>query len=72
MYHYDPQIALEEIEEEALLPHPVHVRDMMLRAHFSPEKALEVNRKFQAYLESFAAAQSAARTVLQDLVDHPA
>jgi hypothetical protein len=72
MYHYDPKIALEEIEEDALLPHPVHVRDMMLRAHFSPEQAIEVNRKFQAYLESFSAAQDAARSVLEQLVANPA
>ena len=38
MYHYDPLTALEELKEEALLPNPVHVRDMMVRAHMTPEQ----------------------------------
>jgi hypothetical protein len=67
MYHYDPQIALEEVQEDALLPHPVHVRDMMLRAHLTPDRALELNRKFQAYLDSFGEAQRVVRSLLQDL-----
>jgi hypothetical protein len=67
MYHYNPQIALEEVKEDALLPHPVHVRDMMLRAHLTPDRALELNRKFQTYLEVFGEAQRIARSLLQDL-----
>jgi hypothetical protein len=47
MYHYDPTTALEELKEDALLPNPVHVRDMLVRAHLSPEQALELNRKFR-------------------------
>ena len=31
MYHYDPNTALEELNEDATLPNPVHVRDMILR-----------------------------------------
>ena len=67
MYHYDPKIALEEVKEDAILPHPVHVRDMMLRAHLSPDRALELNRKFQSYLEVFGEAQKLAGSLLQDL-----
>jgi hypothetical protein len=67
MYHYNPQIALEEVKEDAILPHPVHVRDMMLRAHLSPDRALELNRKFQSYLEAFGEAQKLAGSLLQDL-----
>lgn len=67
MYHYDPQIALEEVKEDAILPHPVHVRDMMLRAHLTPGRALELNRKFQSYLEAFGEAQKAASSLLHDL-----
>ncbi|MBS1872595.1 MAG: hypothetical protein JSU00_05230 [Acidobacteria bacterium] len=67
MYHYDPAIALEEVTEDAVLPHPVHVRDMMLRARLSPDRALELNRKFQTYLDAFGEAQKAARTLLEDL-----
>ena len=40
MYHYDPKTALEEVSEEALLPNPVHVRDMILRAHPTPDRSL--------------------------------
>jgi hypothetical protein len=71
MYHYDPQIALEEVNEDAVLPHPVHVRDMMLRAHLSPEEALDANRRFHAYLEAFSAAQNAARSILEKIAGRP-
>ncbi len=30
MYHYDPKIALDELREDVLLPHPVQLRDMIL------------------------------------------
>jgi hypothetical protein len=40
MYHYDPNTALEELTEDATLPNPVHVRDMILRKHPGPDKSL--------------------------------
>ena len=49
MYHYDPQTALEELNEEAVLPNPVRVRDMMLRAHLDADHSLEYNRLFVEY-----------------------
>lgn len=67
MYHYDPLTALEELNEEALLPNPVHIRDMMVRAHLSPEQSLELNRKFQDYLQAFGDAQSVAKGILEKL-----
>jgi hypothetical protein len=67
MYHYDPMIALEELKEEAVLPNPVHVRDMMARAHLSPEQSLELNRKFQDYLHAFGDAQAVANSILEKL-----
>ena len=39
MYHYDAKIALEELQEEALLPHPVKLRDMILRTQLGPQDA---------------------------------
>jgi hypothetical protein len=69
MYHYDPVIALEELQEEALLPNPVHVRDMMVRAHLSPEQSLELNRKFQDYLHAFGDAQAVAKSMLEKLAE---
>jgi hypothetical protein len=67
MYHYDPETALEELDEEAILPHPVHLRDMILRAKLTPEQALETNRQFQSYLHAFGELQNLARPLLQQL-----
>jgi hypothetical protein len=67
MYHYNPETALEELTEEATLPHPVHVRDMIVRSELSPDRAIELNRKFQNYLHAFGEAQSVARSILEEL-----
>lgn len=67
MYHYDPQIALDELKEEATLPSPVHIRDMIIRSKLTPEQALGLNHKFQTYLKAFGEAQQAAKTVLEEL-----
>ena len=67
MYHYDPQTALEELQEDAILPHPVHLRDMILRAKLNPDQALNLNRRFQAYLQSFGDLQTLVRALLEDL-----
>ena len=67
MYHYDPKTALEEASEEALLPNPVHVRDMILRAHLGPDRALELNRQFLEYQKHFVEAQKLAKGILEQL-----
>jgi hypothetical protein len=67
MYHYDPQTALEEITEEAILPNPVHVRDMLLRKQLTPDKSLELNRIFAEYQKSFGEAQKLGKELLQRL-----
>ena len=67
MYHYQPAIALEELEEEAVLPTPVHVRDMILRKRLGPEKSLELNRLFVEYQKSFGEAQKAGKEILKQL-----
>ena len=67
MYHYDPAIALEELSEDAVLPHPVHVRDMIVRARLTPDQAIELNRKFQDYLHMFGDAQAVVKPILEDL-----
>ncbi len=53
MYHYDPKLALEELKDDAVLPHPVHLRDMILRTKLDPTLALDLNREFQDYLTRF-------------------
>ncbi len=67
MYHYDPKQALEELHEEALLPHPVKLRDMILRNQLGPEDAQTLNHEFQEYLTKFGELQKIARGILQQL-----
>ncbi|HEY4878169.1 MAG TPA: hypothetical protein VIH97_03525 [Candidatus Acidoferrales bacterium] len=67
MYHYDPKTALDELRDDAVLPHPVHLRDMILRTKLDPTTALELNRDFQEYLTSFGEVQNTARGILERL-----
>jgi hypothetical protein len=67
MYHYDPTTALEELTEDALLPNPVKLRDMMLRAHLDPDHSLEYNRLFVEYQKRFGELQKIGRELLQGL-----
>jgi hypothetical protein len=53
MYHYNPSTALEELTEDATLPNPVHVRDMMLRHKLTVDQSLELNRIFLEYQKFF-------------------
>jgi hypothetical protein len=67
MYHYDPVTALEELHEEALLPHPVKLRDMILRNKLGPQEAQVLNQEFQEYLTRFGEIQRVARGILEKL-----
>jgi len=67
MYHYDANTALDELKEEALLPHPVYLRDMILRTKLDPETALDLNREFQNYLSHFGETQKIASSILEKL-----
>ncbi len=67
MYHYDPQTALEEITEEAVLPNPVHIRDMILRKRLSPDQSLELNRLFLEYQKFFGETQKLGKEILKQL-----
>jgi len=67
MYHYNPQTALEELQEEALLPHPVKLRDMILRNQLGPQDAQLLNHDFQDYLTRFGELQKIARGILDKL-----
>ena len=67
MERYDPQIALEELNEDALLPHPVRLRDMILRVNLGATEALDLNREFQNYLAAFGQTQQIGRQILQKL-----
>jgi hypothetical protein len=67
MYHYDPNTALEELAEEATLPNPVHVRDMILRKRLNADKSLELNRLFVEYQKFFGETQKLGKEILKQL-----
>ncbi len=67
MYHYDKSTALEDLREDSVLPNPVHLRDMMLRAHMNPDKSLELNRLFMEYQKKFGELQKLGRELLEKL-----
>ena len=67
MYHYDAKAALEELKEDAVLPHPVRLRDMILRTKLDATDALDLNREFQNYLSHFGETQKIARDILEKL-----
>jgi len=67
MYHYNPSTALEELTEEAILPNPVHVRDMMLRRKLSADEALELNRIFLEYQKFFGESLKLGKDILRRL-----
>lgn len=67
MYHYNPSVALEELQEEGLLPHPVKLRDMILRNQLGPQDAQLLNHEFQEYLTRFGELQKLAGVILGKL-----
>ena len=69
MYHYDAATALEELNDDAVLPNPVHIRDMMIRAKLNPDQALDLNRRFQTYLHTFGEAQQVGKGILEQLAN---
>jgi len=72
MYHYDPITALDELREEALLPNPVNVRDMLLRAKLAPEQSLELNRLFLEYQRAYGLLQTLGQHILGQLAERAA
>ena len=67
MYHYNPETALEELNEEAVLPHPVNLRDMIVRSRLQPDRASALNRSFQEYLKAFGELQKMVTPMLEEL-----
>jgi hypothetical protein len=67
MYHYDPNTALEELNDDAVLPNPVHLRDMLLRAHLDADHSLEYNRLFVDYQKRFGELQQVGKALLEAL-----
>lgn len=67
MYHYDVSTALEELNEDATLPNPVHLRDMILRKRLKPDESLELNRLFTEYQKFFGETQKLGKQILKQL-----
>jgi hypothetical protein len=67
MDRYDINAALEELNEDAMLPHPVRLRDMILRVRLAAGDAVDINREFQNYLAAFGQTQSIGREILRKL-----
>lgn len=67
MEPFDVKSALEELREDALLPHPVRLRDMILRTSLDAGDALELNREFQSYLTQYGGTQKLALEILEKL-----
>ncbi len=67
MDHYDVKTALEELKEDAALPHPVRLRDMIMRTKLDADYALDLNREFQNYLSHFGETQKIALSILEKL-----
>ena len=65
---YDVKSALDELKEDAVLPHPVRLRDMILRTPLDANEALEMNREFQSYLTHYGETQKVALEILERLV----
>lgn len=64
---YNAQSALDDLKEDAVLPHPVRLRDMILRVRLGADEALEINREFQDYLAAFGQTQKIAHAILEKL-----
>jgi type II secretory pathway predicted ATPase ExeA len=60
---------LEELQEEAVLPHPVKLRDMILRNQLGPQDAQLLNHDFQEYLTRFGELQKIAGGILDKLAN---
>ena len=67
MDRYDAQSALDELREDAALPHPVRLRDMILRTQLDAGDALDLNREFQSYLTHYGETQKVALEILEKL-----
>ena len=63
----NPTQVLEELNEEALLPNPVKVRDMLFHAKLAPDQSLELNRQFTEYQKHFGEALKLAKQILAKL-----
>ena len=67
MEPFDVKSTLDELKEDAVLPHPVRLRDMILRTQHDAGEAIEMNREFQSYLTHYGETQKLALEILERL-----
>jgi hypothetical protein len=67
MEPFDVKSTLDELKEDAVLPHPVRLRDMILRTPLDAGEAIEMNREFQRYLTHYGETQKVALEILERL-----
>jgi len=65
----DLRQVLDDLNEEALLPNPVKMRDMLFHAKLSPDQSLELNRQFTEYQKHFGEALKLAKQILAKLAE---
>ena len=63
----DPKDVLQDLNEEALLPNPVKVRDMLFHAKLAPDQSMDLNRQFTEYQKHFGEALKLAKQILGKL-----
>jgi len=63
----DPKDVLQDLNDEALLPNPVKVRDMLFHAKLAPDQSLDLNRQFTEYQKHFGEALKLAKQILGKL-----
>lgn len=63
----DPKDVLQDLNDEALLPNPVKVRDLLFHAQLAPDQSLELNRQFTDYQKHFGEALKLAKQILSKL-----
>lgn len=68
MDRYDARQALDDLRDDSQLPHPVRVRDMILRLRLEADAALDISREFQEYLTHYGETEQRARSLLEKLV----
>jgi hypothetical protein len=68
LHYYNANTALAELQEDALLPHPVKLREMILRTRLGPEEAQHLNHEFWEYLTRFGELQRCTRGILEKIV----
>lgn len=64
----NPHDVLQDLTEEAVLPNPVKLRDILFHAKLTPDLSLELNRQFTEYQRHFGEALKLGQQILSKLL----